>query len=176
MTEETTKKKLMERKHPVTPQDDNSILSRKKKAPPGFKKPQTRQIGSMLTPTQKKFADHYILNGNVHAAAVYAGYSPRTGWKNLNTNKNIQNYIDEVHRSQIPALVAEKNERLYLLTEIARSKDNTITAGNRIQAMKLMAHMCGELVNKTEISGMGGGAIQLQTLSIDELMKMLDKV
>lgn len=71
---------------------------------------------------QRRFADYYIETGNAEESAKRAGYSARGNTTKLLQNTTIKTYIDKRLAELKEKNIADQEEVLRLLTDIARGK------------------------------------------------------
>lgn len=102
---------------------------------------------------QKRFAEEYAANPNATAAAIAAGYSPKSaraiGAENL-TKPYILDYIRELQQKAEEARIADITEVKQFLTSIMRSEDENTKS--RLRAAELLAKSAGELIQKVDVS------------------------
>lgn len=80
---------------------------------------------SKLTLKQKRFADEYIISGNIEQSAISAGYSKnyaRAQAHKLLANVGIKNYIDERLKILDSEKIADQKEILEFLTSAMRGE------------------------------------------------------
>lgn len=137
-----------------------------------------------LSPKQKKFCVEYIKNG-ANAAKAYelAGYSnksPRNGAYQLLSNKQVQEYIQELAAGVDKQAVADADEVMRYLTQVMRGYHEShilVTVGtgkgkteavsvvklpeerDQLEAAKTLAKIHGILTNKVDLTG--GVAVQI---------------
>jgi phage terminase small subunit len=113
---------------------------------------------------QRAFAEAYAECGNAAESARRAGYvdgrgnsSIRTTGARLLAHAGVRAAIQALGEAAAADRVANRQERLEMLTTIVRAKD--VEARDRIKAAELMAKMAGDLVEKVEHSGTGVAAV-----------------
>lgn len=84
-----------------------------------------------LTLKQQRFADEYVIHGNIERAAINAGYSEgyaRGNAHKLVANVSIKSYIDARLEELKKESIAEQDEVLQYLTAVMRGemKDETL--------------------------------------------------
>lgn len=95
-----------------------------------------------LTLKQQKFADEYIISGNIEQAAITAGYSKayaRGNAHKLVANVSVKAYLDERLAEIKSEKVADQQEVMEFLTAIMRGEVNepvTIFIGDGRQEVK----------------------------------------
>lgn len=80
---------------------------------------------SKLTLKQKRFADEYIITGNIEQSAISAGYSKnyaRAQAHKLLANVGIKNYIDERLKILDSEKIADQKEVLQYLSAVMRGE------------------------------------------------------
>ena len=78
-----------------------------------------------LTEKKKKFADYYIKTGNATESAKYAGYSEKTAYSSgqrLLKDVEVARYVEETMEQLKKETIADADEVLQLLTQIARGQ------------------------------------------------------
>ena len=93
-----------------------------------------------LTPKQQAFCEEYVANGgDAAAAAIKAGYSPKTaysiGSENL-TKPEIRDRIEELSRPQRERRIATAQELLQALTDIINNPEEK--TADRLKAIGMM--------------------------------------
>lgn len=93
-----------------------------------------------LTPKQQAFCEEYVANGgNAAAAAIKAGYSPKTaysiGSENL-TKPEIRDRIEELSRPQRERRIATAQDLLQALTDIINNPEEK--TADRLKAIGMM--------------------------------------
>jgi phage terminase small subunit len=82
-------------------------------------------MSKKFTEKQRRFADEYIITGNITVAAIKAGYSKNyansQGYKLLE-NVGIKNYIDERLEELKSQKVADQQEIMEFLTSVIRGE------------------------------------------------------
>lgn len=101
-----------------------------------------------MTEKQRRFCELYAANPNATAAAIGAGYSPRTskaiGSENL-TKPDLQNYLQMLQKEGDTARTASIEEVKALWTAILRDKEAKHI--DRIRAGELLAKSAGVFAN-----------------------------
>lgn len=80
---------------------------------------------SKLTEKQRRFADEYIITGNIYKSAIIAGYSENYAKGNsskLLENVRVKAYIDERLDKLKKDSIAEQDEILQYLTSVMRGQ------------------------------------------------------
>lgn len=101
-----------------------------------------------MTEKQRRFCELYAANPNATAAAIGAGYSPRTakaiGSENL-TKPDLQNYLQMLQKEGDTARIASIEEVKALWTDILR--DKAAKHADRLRASELLAKSAGAFSN-----------------------------
>ena len=112
---------------------------------------------------QERFCIEFVKSGNASRAYKAAGYkadnddSVRAAAAKLLTKDNIKKRIAELREKISSSKIMDAQERRELMTKIAKNKKTSNT--DRLKAIDLLNKMDGVYINKTQISGDGGGAI-----------------
>ena len=126
-----------------------------------------------LTLKQQRFADEYIISGNIYQSAVKAGYSKAYAKGNaskLMENVSIKSYIAERMAELDSQKIAKQDEVLQYLTSIMRGleteqtlrgmgegmqaiDDIEVSAKDRIKAAELLGKRYGMWTEKVDVSG-----------------------
>ena len=100
-----------------------------------------------LTTKQKIFVDEYLKDYNATQAAIRAGYSEKTatviGWENLR-----KPYIAEIIEKHVESIAVGRNERLKLLSEIARDGEKD---SDRLSAIEKLGKLAGDYTDKSVV-------------------------
>lgn len=111
-----------------------------------------------LTPRQKRFVEAY--DGNATAAAIAAGYSPKTarlqGHKNI-TKDNILEAIQSRENKRMESTIMTREQRQMFWTMIARDTSQKTT--DRLRASELLAKSEGDFIERKELTGANGEAL-----------------
>lgn len=112
---------------------------------------------------QERFCIEFVKSGNASRAYKAAGYkadnddSVRAAAAKLLTKDNIKKRIAELREKISSSKIMDAQERRELMTKIAKNKKTSNT--DRLKAIDLLNKMDGVYINRTQISGDGGGAI-----------------
>lgn len=130
---------------------------------------------SKLNERQKRFADEYIITGNITESAIKSGYSENyanaQGYKLLE-NVGIKKYIDERLAEKESQQIAKQDEVLSYLTSILRGEhteqvlqgvgqgaqtiaEMDVSAKDRIKAAELLGKRYGLWVDRQDIDVKG---------------------
>lgn len=130
---------------------------------------------SKLTPKQKRFADEYIISGNIYQSMVKAGYSENyaksDGCKILD-NPRVKAYIDDRMAGFEREAIASQEEVLSYLTSVMRGEqteqvmvnggeviDVAVGAKDRIKAAELLGKRYGAWTERVDLVGSVGVTI-----------------
>lgn len=130
---------------------------------------------SKLTVKQKRFADEYIISGNIYQSMVKAGYSENyaksDGCKILD-NPRVKGYIDDRMADFERKAIASQEEVLSYLTSVMRGEqteqvmvaggeviDVAIGAKDRIKAAELLGKRYGAWTERVDLVGNVGVTI-----------------
>ena len=123
-----------------------------------------------LTIRQRRFAEEYILDFVGNAAAIRAGYSPKYADRQayiLLHHNGVSRYIDNLSRSKEAKIMSISPE--YLLQRLLEIMDRSgIRTADELRAIEMGMKHLGMFVDKTEITGKDGGAIEVETRRIEE--------
>lgn len=126
---------------------------------------------SKLTLKQKRFADEYIITGNIEQSAISAGYSKnyaRAQAHKLLANVGIKNYIDERLKILDSEKIADQKEVLQYLSAVMRGEhkektlisigelgqeivDIDVGAKDRLKAAELLGKRYKLFTDKVEV-------------------------
>ena len=111
----------------------------------------------------ENFCMEFVNSGNGTEAYKKAGYKVKSDKvasvcaAKLLRNTKVQARIAELRKEFDSRKIMDAAERRDLLTQFARDKETA--KPDRLKAMDLLNKMDGVYINKTQISGDGGGAI-----------------
>lgn len=120
----------------------------------------------MLKEKQEKFCTEYLACGNATEAALRAGYSPKNARfmasENL-TKPNIQKRINELRQQAASSKVLSYQEKREWIAN--RLRDPEERSDIKAKLVDLDNKMEGVYVNRTELSGTGGGPLNIRWMS-----------
>lgn len=127
-------------------------------------------LGNALSVRQRRFCEEYIVDYNGTAAAIRAGYSPnhpdRQAYQLLKQNRGVSTYIDYLSRTREQQIMSVNPEYVISKTvKIIEGED--AKNSDKLRGLEMIAKILGMFIEKKEISGPDGGAIQLQRISED---------
>lgn len=106
-----------------------------------------------LNPKQRQFVYEYMIDYNAKKAAIRAGYSEKTAQvqsSRLLSLDKVKKLVHELEQKQINKLIADRNERLQVLTDIMRNPGKETR--DRIKAVDVLNKMMGEYSEKVELN------------------------
>ena len=136
-----------------------------------------------LTYRQRRFCEEYVLDFDGAKAAVRAGYAPK--WPDrqahmLMQNKGVVRYIDHLQVSKESKIASVTPEyviqRAIALIDMAEQGKNVSAA---LRGLELLARHLGMFIERKEISGPDGGAIEIeqrQQQEAEEFRVLMDRL
>lgn len=140
-----------------------------------------------LTIKQQKFADEYIISGNIYNSLIKAGYSENyaksRGYEMLE-NVGIKSYIDERLKEVKKANLLTLEEAMQITSDIARGKPMNIiqddievpvypTFNDRQKALEHFYKLQGAFVEKKEIKAEVKNKNIFENISTEEIKKLI---
>jgi hypothetical protein len=123
-----------------------------------------------LTPRQRQFCKEYIVDFNGSAAAIRAGYATQYSDRQahqLLKHKGVIAYIEHLTTSQAAKIMSVDADYIVQgivnIIQRAEGKD-----GDKLRGYELLARLKGLFIDKQEITGKDGGAIEIEQRKIDE--------
>lgn len=136
-----------------------------------------------LTIKQKRFADEYIISGNIEQSALSAGYSKNYARKRaheLLANVGVKSYIDERLQELEDKAIAKQDEVLKFLTSVLRGEQTEevlygmgegmqgktrleLSGKDRIKAAELLGKRYGTWTDKVDVNA------EVRTVIVDDL-------
>jgi phage terminase small subunit len=129
-----------------------------------------RAVKLALTPRQRKFCEEYNLDFNATAAAIRAGYSPKYADRQahlLMLNEGVAMYIDDLARSKEAKVVSVDPDYIIQRITAIVNKEGA-RDGDKLRGLELLARHLGMFIERTEISGRDGEAIQIEKREIQQ--------
>ena len=112
-----------------------------------------------LSVKQRRFVEAY--DGNATAAAIAAGYSPKTarlqGHKNI-TKDNILEAIQSRENKRMKSTILTREERQAFWSDIIRSEDEKNIMA-KLKASELLAKSEGDFLDRHELTGKDGAPL-----------------
>lgn len=112
-----------------------------------------------LSVKQRRFIEAY--DGNATAAAIAAGYSPKTarlqGHKNI-TKDNILEAIQSRENKRMKSTILTREERQAFWSDIIRSEDEKNIMA-KLKASELLAKSEGDFLDRHELTGKDGAPL-----------------
>lgn len=123
-----------------------------------------------LTVRQRHFAEEYVVDYNATQASIRAGYSSKWADRQahlLCRHEGIAYYIDHLNKSKEARIVTVTPE--YLIGELMKiiSKEGVKDA-DKIRTVELLMKHKGMFIDRQEITGKDGGAIELERKREDD--------
>lgn len=123
-----------------------------------------------LSPRQRRFAEEYIFDFTGNKAAIRAGYATKYADQQaslLLRHKGVAAYIDHLSQTKESKIVSINPEYvIQKVTEIV-TKDGA-RDGDKLRGLELLARHLGMFIDRTEITGADGGAIEIEQRKIEE--------
>ena len=127
-------------------------------------------LGIALTPRQRAFCKEYIVDFNGTAAAIRAGYATQYADRQahqLLKHKGVAAFIEYSMASQAAKIMSVDAD--YITQGIvAIINKETGKDGDKLRGYELLARLKGLFVDKQEITGKDGGAIEVEQRRIEE--------
>jgi phage terminase small subunit len=126
-------------------------------------------LGIALTPRQRRFCEEYTVDFNGSAAAVRAGYAttyPDRQANQLLNNKGVRAYIDHLTASKAAKIMSVTPD--WIIQGIVATLDDAERAGDKFRGYELLARIMGMFIDRQEITGKDGGAIEIEQRRIEE--------
>lgn len=118
-----------------------------------------------MTPKQQRFVQEYLTDLNATQAAIRSGYSERTASRigpELLGKTCIQNALEQAKEDLRVATGVTTEYVVRRLQEEAELTGEGSSHGARIKALELLGKHIGMFIERREISGPGGGALQIR--------------
>lgn len=123
-----------------------------------------------LSPRMRAFCREYAVDFNATAAAIRAGYAIKHASQQASImlhNRGVARYIDHITQSKAAKLVTVDPEYvIQKVTEIVTKEG--AKDGDKLRGLELLARHLGMFVDRTEITGKDGGAIELENRRVEE--------
>lgn len=123
-----------------------------------------------LTPRQRRFSEEYVIDFNGSAAAVRAGYSPLYADRQASTllhHAGVSAYIDHLTRSKEAKVMSLSPD--YLLQKINDIiSSESAKDSDKLRGIELCMKHLGMFIERQEITGKDGGAIEVEERRIQQ--------
>lgn len=141
----------------------------------------TPESSRPLTPKQEAFVREYLVDLNASAAAIRAGYSEVAardiGWENLR-KPAIQAALQEAMNARAERTEVTADKVLLELADIAFATPKEFSEwgirfrpADKLRALELIAKHLGMLTDRAEVTGPGGGPIEIRELTDTDLLE-----
>lgn len=130
-----------------------------------------------LSHRQRRFCEEFVVDYNATAACIRAGYSPKWADRQagqLKKNLGVIALIDYLSMSKEAKITAIDPDyviqRVVSIINAEGAKD-----GDKLRGLELLARHLGMFIERTEISGPDGGAIEMREIkeATDEFSEMI---
>lgn len=152
-------------KHPNDPERPESASVRK-----ALEAMDMEALGIALTHRQRRFCQEYTVDFNGAAAAVRAGYStnyPDRQAHQLLKNKGVSAFIDHLTASKAAKIMSVNPD--YVVQGIVEIVQKEMARdGDKLRGYELLARIMGMFIDRQEITGKDGGAIEVEQRQIAE--------
>jgi phage terminase small subunit len=146
-------------KHPANPDRPESPAVKKALAAMDMD-----ALADALTLRQRRFCEEYRIDFNGTAAAIRAGYAPTYADRQASQllgNKGVSTYIEYLVASKAAQIMSVNPDYVVQGIVGVLSKDNA-RDGDKLRGYELLARILGMFIDKQEITGQDGGAIELE--------------
>lgn len=128
-----------------------------------------------MTEKQRRFAEAYAKNPNATAAAIAAGYSPKTAYsqgQRLLKDAEIKSYLESILKENQSEVICTVSQVRHFWSLVVNDEAEKMTA--RLKASELLARSMGMFVPEVaEIAGKGdpaaGGDVVIYFPAIEKL-------
>jgi phage terminase small subunit len=121
-----------------------------------------KRVYDLLSVRQRRFCEEYIIDFEGKAAAIRAGYAPKWADRQAHELLNLPGvayYVDSLTRSKENKIVSVNPDYVIQRVMDIIGKDGA-KDGDKLRGLELLARHLGMFVDRTEISGPDGGAIE----------------
>ncbi len=129
-----------------------------------------KKLFQALTPRQRRFAEEYVIDFSGKAAAIRAGYAVIHADKQASTlvhHEGVAKYIDHLMMSREAKIAAiDPDYVIQKVTEIVTKEG--AKDGDKLRGLELLARHLGMFVDRTELTGKDGGAIEIENRKVEE--------
>ncbi len=123
-----------------------------------------------LTPRQRLFCKEYIVDFNGQAACVRAGYNTKNPDRIVNQllrNQGVATFIEYLRASAQAKIMSVDPD--YVIQGIVKIvQKEAAKDGDKLRGYELLARVLGMFIDKQEITGKDGGAIELEQRRVEE--------
>lgn len=116
-----------------------------------------------LSVRQRRFAEEYVLDFNGTAAAIRAGYATQYADRQahlLLKHEGVSAYVDDLTRSKGAKIMSIDPD--YVIAKVTEIVSGESTKdGDKLRGLELLARHLGMFIDRQEITGKDGGAIEL---------------
>jgi hypothetical protein len=124
----------------------------------------------VLTPRQRQFCKEYVVDFNGQAAAIRAGYATKYADRQahqLMKHRGVARYIEHLTTSQSAKIMSVDPD--YIIQGIVNIiQKESGKDGDKLRGYELLARIKGLFIDKQEITGKDGGAIEVEQRQIKE--------
>lgn len=145
-------------KHPANPERPESPAVKK-----ALEANDMEALAKALTLRQRRFCEEYKIDFNGTAAAIRAGYATQYADRQasqLLKNKGVSTFIEHLVESQAAKIASVDAD--YIIQGIVAIINDDNRAGDKLRGYELLARLKGLFIDKQEITGKDGGAIEVE--------------
>lgn len=124
----------------------------------------------LLTPRMRRFAEEYQLDYDQTKACIRAGYATKHAHSQASTlmkHRGVAFYIDHLGRSKAAGIVSVDPDYVIKQVTAIIGKEGTKDS-DKLRACELLARHLGMFIDRTEITGRDGEAIEINNRRIEE--------
>lgn len=128
--------------------------------------PEDRQLTALedaMNPRQRAFCREYVLDFNQKAAAIRAGYSPKSADAisyNLMEYRGIRRLIELYTASKAQQITTVNPD--WIIQKVTEIVTGPSKDGDKLRGLELLARHLGMFIERTEITGKDGEAIKIE--------------
>lgn len=144
--------------------------SRSVKIQKAVDKRDSKALAKAMTVRELKFCEEYLIDFEGKAAAIRAGYAPKWADRqaHLLLQKNhIRAYIDITSQSKEAKIMSVTPDyiiqRITAIINAPEARD-----GDKLRGLEMLARHLGMFIDRQEITGKDGGAIEVENRRIEE--------
>jgi phage terminase small subunit len=130
-------------------------------------------LKTALSPRQRRFAEEYIFDYVGNKAAIRAGYAIKYADQQaslLLRHKGVAAYIDYLGQTKESKIVSINPDYIIQQVNDIITKEGA-RDGDKLRGLELLARHLGMFIDRTEITGKDGGAIEVEQRRIEEEAK-----